>query len=234
MCNLYNMTPKGDINTYFRAIAQGDILEGLVAPFGMGMFIRADAAGQRLAVAGQWGMVAPSARTRRPASRTVLTNNARVESVAQKWTYQNAWLSGQRCLIPAAWYQEPNWETGKNVWWRMRRSDGLPWVLAGIWSEWTDPVSGELLPNYSLLTMNCDAHPLLNRLHKPDPKLPPDRQDKRSTISIESDHWDTWLKGSLTQAQALIQLPPETCFDRSDAERTDALLAQGNAQASLL
>jgi putative SOS response-associated peptidase YedK len=234
MCNLYNMTPKGDINTFFRAIAQGDILDGIVAPFGMGMFIRADALGQRLAVAGQWGMVAPSARTRRPSSRTVLTNNARVESVAQKWTYQNAWLSGQRCLIPAAWYQEPNWETGKNVWWRMRRSDGLPWALAGIWSEWTDPVSGELLPNYSLLTMNCDAHPLLNRLHKPDPKLPPGQQDKRSTIAIESGHWDTWLQGSLAQAQALIQLPPEACFDRSDAEQTDALLAQDSAQASLL
>lgn len=31
-----------------------------------------------------------------------------------------------------------------------------------------------------MLTLNADNHPLMNRMHKPDPKLPPDQQDKRS------------------------------------------------------
>ena len=48
----------------------------------------------------------------------ILTNNARSETVVSRPTYRAAWAAGQRCLIPAAWYQEPNWETGKNIWWR--------------------------------------------------------------------------------------------------------------------
>ena len=36
------------------------------------------------------------------------------------------WRRGQRCLIPASWYQEPNWETGRNIWWQLRRADGAP------------------------------------------------------------------------------------------------------------
>jgi putative SOS response-associated peptidase YedK len=35
---------------------------------------------------------------------------------------------------------------------RFARVDGQPWVLAGLWSEWTDPVTGELVPSYTMLT----------------------------------------------------------------------------------
>jgi hypothetical protein len=37
-----------------------------------------------------------------------------------------------------------------------------------------------------MLTLNADAHPIMKRMHKPDPKLGPDQQDKRSVIAIES------------------------------------------------
>lgn len=80
---------------------------------------------------------------------------------------------GRRSLIPATWYQEPNWETGKNIWWQLCRADGLPWMLAGIWNRWTDPATGEILPSYKMLTCNCDGHPMLARLHKPDRSCPP-------------------------------------------------------------
>lgn len=74
-------------------------------------------------------------------------------------------------MAPAKPFVEPNWETGWNIWWHMRRADGLPWMLAGIWNEWVDPETGELVPSYSMLTINCDDHPLLRRLHRPDAKL---------------------------------------------------------------
>jgi hypothetical protein len=31
-----------------------------------------------------------------------------------------------------------------------------------------------------MLTMNADSHALMRRMHKPDPKLAPHEQDKRS------------------------------------------------------
>lgn len=102
--------------------------------------------------------------------------------------------------------------TGKNTWWRFGRADGQPWALAGLWSEWTDPSTGEVVPSYTMFTQNCDAHPLLNRFHKPDPALPPDQQDKRAVVPIEREHWDKWLNGTLDEAAALIRLPAEELF----------------------
>jgi hypothetical protein len=31
-------------------------------------------------------------------------------------TYKDAWVRGKRCVIPAASLDEPNWETGRNIW----------------------------------------------------------------------------------------------------------------------
>ncbi len=228
MCNLYNVSPKQEIERHFRLIVAGSTVlpEGPVGPFGQGVLIRADAAGDRQAVAGQWGMIAPRATQARPASRAILTNNARIETVAERPTYRDAWRSGRRCLIPAQSYQEPNWESGRNIWWQLRRADGAPWALAGIWSEWVNPATGELLANYSMLTMNCDGHPLLSRLHKPDPHLPADAQDKRAAIPIAAEHWDAWLKAPLGEAQTLLRLPPAELFDPAPARETDQLLAR--------
>jgi hypothetical protein len=36
-----------------------------------------------------------------------------------------------------------------------------------------------------MLTINADVHPLMRRMHKPDPKVGPEQQDKRSVIPIE-------------------------------------------------
>lgn len=57
-----------------------------------------------------------------------------------------------------------------------------------------------------MLTMNADAHRLMRRMHKPDPKLAPHEQDKRSVIAIDTADWDTWLRGPQEGAHALIRL----------------------------
>ncbi|KWT68576.1 protein of unknown function DUF159 [Comamonas testosteroni] len=44
-----------------------------------------------------------------------------------------------------------------------------------------------------------DSHPLMSRMHKPDPKLPADQQDKRSVIPIEVQDIDQWLAGWLAR-----------------------------------
>ena len=64
-----------------------------------------------------------------------------------------------------------------------------------------------------MLTLNADIHPLMNRMHKPDPKLGPDRQDKRSVVPIELEDVDAWLNGSPEAAAALVRLAPAQVFD---------------------
>ena len=117
-----------------------------------------------------------------------------------------------------AWsFDEPNWETGKNVWWRFRRADGAPWALAGLWNRWRDPASGELVESYTMLTINADLHPLMSRMHKPDPRLPPDQQDKRSVIAIEMQDIDQWLAGTVREAAQLLRLAPVDVFEAEPA-----------------
>ena len=145
--------------------------------------------------------------------RLVTEVNARFEEITTKASFKSSWSYGKRCIIPAVSFDEPNWESGKNVWWRFRRADGAPWGLAGLWNTWTDKTTGEVVESYTMLTLNADIHPLMNRMHRPDPKLGPDRQDKRSVVPIELEDVDAWLNGSPEAAAALVRLAPAQVFD---------------------
>jgi putative SOS response-associated peptidase YedK len=246
MCNLYSMTPKEDVERYVRKhlrdLTLPDYAPSTVGPFGNGLFIRPDGNTLRGQL-GQWGLIGPKQAARieyiepkaepgkkAKAAKPKSTNNARIEGIEKKRTFAEAWRCGRRCLIPATWYAEPNWETHKCLWWHLTRLDGSPWFIAGLWSEWIDPTSGELVPNFTMITTNCDGHPFLARLHKPelDPitkeVLPPAMQDKRSLVHVDPDNWDQWLQGTESDARELIKPQPAEVFDMADALRTDQLL----------
>ena len=182
-------------------------------PRSRGPFIRRarDAVGyERELVVGQWALVPWFATTAKLPYATV---NARSEELSGKASYKQPWARGQRCIIPAESFDEPNWETGRNVWWRFARADGLPWGVAGLWNTWTDKTTGEFVESYTMLTLNADQHPLMRRMHKPDPKLGPDRQDKRSLVLLEPQDFDQWLAGTVEDASGLIRLTPVERFD---------------------
>ena len=68
-----------------------------------------------------------------------------------------------------------------------------------------------------MLTLNADAHPLMRRMHKPDPKLAADQQDKRSVIPIAIEDVDLWLSGTTAEASKLLRLAPVEEFDAGPA-----------------
>ncbi len=184
-----------------------------VFPRAPGPFIRAardSIEPARELIVGQWGLIPWFAKT---AKLSYSTNNARYEELATKASYKQPWARGQRCIIPAVSFDEPNWESGRNVWWTFRRADGDPWGLAGLWNAWTDKTTGEVFESYTMLTLNADEHPLMSRMHKPDPKLGPTEQDKRSVVAIELEDVDQWLYGTQRQASALVRLSPVDLFD---------------------
>lgn len=68
--------------------------------------------------------------------------------------------------------------------------------------EWRDP--RELLDASAKRRCYCaDA-----RMHKPDPKLPLDKQDKRSLVPVALESVDQWLNGNHEEAAALLSLTP--------------------------
>lgn len=223
MCNRYTPPELLDIEREW-AVGRNNPprwWDGVLFPRGQGPFVRrsqGDAGYSKELVVGQWGLIpwfAKEVRLKYP------TNNARSEELTAKASYKQPWARGQRCIIPAADFDEPNWETGKNVWWRFRRADSRPWGLAGLWNTWTDKATGEVHESYTMLTVNADAHPLMSRMHKPDPKLPADQQDKRSVIPLAPEDYDQWLAGTLADAGRLMRPPPLEWIEAGPAETRD-------------
>jgi putative SOS response-associated peptidase YedK len=216
MCTRYISPDTAAIERHWH-VGRDDAWRGdELFPRSHGPFIRAardlTEPGRELAV-GQWGLVPWFAKTPK---LTFATVNARFEEVASKPAFKDAWRHGKRCVIPAWSFDEPNWESGRNVWWRFRRSDGTPWGLAGLWHTWTD-ATGRELDSYTMLTVNADHHPLMRRMHKPDPRLPPERQDKRSVVAIELEDVDRWLHAPAAVAASLVKPPALELFDAGPA-----------------
>lgn len=219
MCNLYGSTHETGVRTYWRP--NNELSPpwegGVIGPRKPGPFVRRakNAEGfllgpDRELVIGRWGLIPWFSKT---SDIKYSTNNARSEELTEKPSYKQPWLRGQRCIIPADWFNEPNWESGKNQWWRFRRADGAPWGLAGLWNTWADRETGEIHESYTMLTVNADDHPLMRRMHKPDPKVGPDEQDKRSVIAIEESDVEQWLRGSKNDAAALLRAPAMEVID---------------------
>ena len=207
MCTRYISPETGDIERHWHVGARNpapwvrDMFPRYAGPF-----IRAardSATVERELVVGQWSLVPWFAKTAKLAYSTC---NARSEELAAKASFKLPWARGQRCIIPAAAFFEPNWESGKHVPWRFTRADGTPWGLAGLWNTWVDNATGEVVESYTMLTINADAHPLMKRMHKPDPRLTPEQQDKRSVVPIEAEDVDTWLAAPVEQAAQLLRV----------------------------
>ena len=214
MCTRYISPETGDIERHWHVGAHNappwvrDVFPRYLAPF-----IRAarhSTSYERELVIGQWALVPWFAKTPKLPYPTC---NARAEEMAGKASYKLPWARGQRCIIPAMAFFEPNWQSGKHVPWCFRRTDGTPWGLAGLWNTWTDKETGEVVESYTMLTLNADNHPLMNRMHRPDPKRAPDQQDKRSVVPIEAEDVDTWLNAPVAEAAKLLKLAPEAVFE---------------------
>jgi putative SOS response-associated peptidase YedK len=222
VCTKYLSPDDAAIERYWQIRPGNTWLGAEMFPRAQGPFLRriaADNAPSRECVVGQWGLIPSFAKeSKLPYS----TFNARFEELTDKASYRIPWLRGQRCIIPAVSFDEPNWETGRNVWWRFTRKDGTPWGLAGLWNTWVDRATGEVHESYTMLTINADAHPLMRRMHKPDPKYGPDDQDKRSVVAIETADVDRWLHGNPDEVRELVAPPPIELIDGAPAAKRRA------------
>ncbi len=230
MCNLYGSTKEEGIRKHWRPANAVAWDGGIVAPRKPGPFLRRarhDAGYSQELVVGRWGLIPWFSKT---ADIKYATNNARSEELAVKASYKHPWARGQRCIIPADWFDEPNWETGKNEWWRFRRADGAPWGLAGLWNVWKDPATGTKVESYTMLTLHANSHPLMKRMHRPDLDpatklpLPLAQQDKRSVIAIKQGDVDQWLAGTVQEAQELLRLPPVEVFNAGPSSGASSTL----------
>ena len=140
------------------------------------------------------------------------TYNARSETVADKPSYRTPWRHRQFAIALLDDFFEPNWETGRAVHWRIRRSDGQPMGVASIWDRWTDSTSGEIVTSFSMLTVNADGHPVMGRFHRPG-------DEKRSVVVLEPGQFGAWLHADVTVAKAMMQRPADDLLTAEGADR---------------
>lgn len=137
------------------------------------LVVTADAAQRRLRSM-RWGFVPEWYPT--PAGGPLLIN-ARAETVAEKPAFRAA-IRARRCLIPASGYFE--WETapdGEKLPYHIRRADGAPLALAGLWQVWER--DGQRLATCATLT--TAAGPCTAHIHDREPVL------------VAAQDWPLWL-----------------------------------------
>lgn len=118
----------------------------------------------------QWGLIPSWSRDREEAERIRKgTYNARSETLHEKPSFKES-LSRGRCLIIAGGFFE--WQLGektKTPWYISLRS-GEPFVFAGLYDRWRDPLSGEILNSCSIITTR--ANPLMEKIHNTRKRMP--------------------------------------------------------------
>ncbi|MFV9671645.1 MAG: SOS response-associated peptidase [Acidimicrobiia bacterium] len=129
-----------------------------------------------------WGLVPFWAKDRKIGARLI---NARVETAAEKPAFRDS-FSARRCIIPAEGFYE--WEPkdrGKLPHYFFS-PDGRPLALAGLWSSWKDPDSGDRIRTCTILT--TDANDVVEPIHHRMPVVLPDMT------------WDPWLDPDVNDA----------------------------------
>jgi len=110
------------------------------------------------------------------------TFNARSEEFTTKPAFRDAWKRGQRCLVVTNGYYE--WKKldakgKKKQAYAFAMADDSPMVMAGLWSNWKHPTSGEEILSCTVLT--CGPNDTVAEIH-----------DRMPVILAEGD-WPKWL-----------------------------------------
>jgi putative SOS response-associated peptidase YedK len=121
--------------------------------------------------------------------------NARSETAAEKPTFRAAYRQ-RRCLVPSdGFYEWQKIEGGKQPYW-ISRTDGAPFVFAGLWETWSDGQAAEIV-SFTILT-TAAAEPLRPIHH-------------RMPVILEARDYAAWLDpGQTPQAELFApeQAPP--------------------------
>jgi putative SOS response-associated peptidase YedK len=147
---------------------------------------------------GSWGLIPSWAKD---ASRQSNAINARVETVSEKPTFRSAFKS-RRCLIPVSGYYEWATEFGKyspKQPFYISGKDVKTLAIAGIYEDWINPESKQLVTTTSIITRAAAG--VVALIHN------------RMPVILPKSLWSTWLnpsdlsEGEVSDYLNMIDLP---------------------------
>ena len=163
-------------------------------------------------VAGQFGLVPSWVKSASEAKlRSTKLVNARSETVTTSNNFRDAWMNGQRCIVPMMAFQEDDWRSGKAVPTRIARVDGKPMGVAGLWESWTG-AEGEVITSYTLLTVSANSHALMHRYQQPG-------NEKRMVVILNEGAVDAWLSARPEKAKEFMRAYPANWLTANPIEK---------------
>jgi putative SOS response-associated peptidase YedK len=176
MCGRYFLHSSADKLTRLFGEMPMPLLEPRynIAPTQPVPIVRQSATGRREMVLVRWGLI--PGWSKGPDSRYSMIN-ARVETVAQKPAYRNAFRY-RRCLVPADGFYEWRVAGGAKQPYVLRPRDGRPLALAGLWEHWQD-ADGNEIESCTILVGAANAQ--VGRIHE------------RMPVVIAPGSFDLWL-----------------------------------------
>ena len=159
----------------------------------------ADASPIRVLVPAQWGLVPHWVKSASDAKlRAPKLVNAKSDTASTGTAFRDAWLNGQRCIVPMmAFYEDDLRNGGKAVPTRIARVDGKPMGVAGLWARWQGS-DGEVIISYCLLTVNANNHALLHRYGQPG-------SEKSMPAILNEGAYDAWLTARPDKAKEFMR-----------------------------
>lgn len=141
----------------------------------------------------QWGLIPKWTKSREDADEIrTKTLNARSETIFDKPSFRSAIQAGRRCLIPSTGFYEWHTVGSKKFPFFINLKSQKVFSIAGIWDEWANPETGEIIPTFSLLT--SEANPLLANIHN---------SKKRMPVVLTPEAEKAWLNDNLTETDVL-------------------------------
>lgn len=116
----------------------------------------------------QWGLIPSWAKDD---SIKKFTLNAKIETLKEKPSFRNS--INNRCLVIADGYYEWQWldsKGKKKQQYLITLPNGELFAFAGIWSEWVNKETGEIIKSYSIIT--TEANQLMREIHNSKKRMP--------------------------------------------------------------
>lgn len=130
-----------------------------------------------------WGLIPFWAKDKEIRKYTL---NAKIETLTEKPSFRNS--VNKRCLVLVDSFYEWQWldPKGKNKQqYEISKADDELFAFGGIWSEWIDIESGEIIKTYSIVT--TEANELMAKIHNTKKRMP---------LILKREEEATWLSGA--------------------------------------
>lgn len=128
-----------------------------------------------------WLFLAQTDKGLRP-HKKYFSVNTRYDKLPKRPEYKRS-----RCIVPATAFVES--QDGKRPH-LLEPADGRAIAFGGLWKEWVDKSTGEVVRSASIITL--PGHPALADIHR-----------KSVPLWLPDDAWDMWLDPELTDTKAL-------------------------------